>query len=376
MDVIGDKSFKFKKFFEQIPTGHHFLLLPGHIDDELFIYYCTNSLAELDNVPLGSIDLGKIAPYLYKHYEVRTFHGNERLNIGPADRSKRVCRFCGRSMPEVSFKEKAHAISESLGNKGLVCREECDDCNHRLNETIEQDVTRILQFFLILKGIKGKNGNPTLQGDGISFTNDSSSRARIGRDTLILKVKELPDTHDPQAIAKFMSELFSSVSIKYVPQNIYKCFCKYVLSLIDREQLSYFKGTIDWINEPLSKHWLPPVWHYEVPMRDEPTVIIMQRKHNYKDIPYCWAILSIAGQQFLFIIPFCSLDKFKFIGKSRIDFFLNGLRNFMPNVSFNPIKFNSVKPAKFKITANFEISPDCVEGRDYYFFNPNKKPKI
>ena len=374
LDVIGERTYKLKEFFDDIPTGQHFLFLPGHIEDRIQIYFYTKRLSEIDKVPLQSADLERIASYLYDHYEVRTFKGDERLNIGVFDRTKRVCRFCGRSMPDVKFKEKAHAISESLGNKGLVCREECDDCNTRFNQTIEQDVTRFFQFFLILKGIKGKNGNPTLQGDGISIKNDSSSQSTLGRSTLVLKVPTMPDTHDPQEIAQYISRLFSGFSsVKYIPQNIYKCFCKYVLSVIDSKYLPYFKGTIDWINEPPTKHRLPPVWHYTAPnSTDTPYLVVMQRKHNHKDIPYCWAILNIAGDQYLFIIPFCSLDKYKFVGKSRVEFFLQGLKSAMPNVNLQTMKLHGIAPASLKISANINISPDCVEGRDFYFIEPQK----
>ena len=334
LDVIGKRSYKAKKFFNDIPTGQHILFLSGHIDDCLEIYLHTLEIANMDGEPVKSTDLSKIAPYLYDHYEVRTFTGDERHNIGVLDRSKRVCRFCGRSMPEVKFKQKAHAISEALGNKGLVCREECDDCNARFNQTIEQDIIHMLQFFLVMKGIKGKNGIPTVQGDGISIKNDSSSRETLGRDTLVFKVKDWPDTHDPQDILKYCSEMFAGFSnIKYIPQNIYKCMCKYVLSVIDSKYLPYFKGTIDWINEPLSSHRLPPVWYYSVPTStDTPYLVVMQRKHNHKDIPYCWAILNVAGNQHLFILPFCSLDKYKFVGKKRTEFFLAGIKKAMPNI--------------------------------------------
>ena len=136
LDAIGERVYKLKEFFYDIPTGQHFLFLPGRIEDRIQIYLYTKQLAEIDKVPLQSTDLERIASYLYDHYEVRTFNGEERLNIGVFDRTKRICRFCGRSMPEVKFKQKAHAISESLGNKGLVCLEECDDCNTRFNQTI------------------------------------------------------------------------------------------------------------------------------------------------------------------------------------------------------------------------------------------------
>lgn len=375
LDKLGERFYEMKQFFAQIPTGQHYLFLPGRIEDRILIYLYIKQLSQLDKVPLESTDLERISSYLYDHYEVRTFSGDERLKIGIYNKAKRVCRFCGRSMPEAKFKQKAHAISESLGNKGLVCLEECDDCNKRFGSTIEQDVTHLFQFFLILKGIKGKNGSPTLQGDGISITNDQSSRPTIARDTLVLKVKTMPDTHDPQEIAKFMSEQFSFSNVKYIPQNIYKCFCKYVLSVIGSEYLPYFKGTIDWINEPLTHHRLPPVWYYSVPnSSDTPYLVVILRKHNSKEIPYCWAILNIAGYQYLFILPFCSRDKYKFVGKSRVQFFLDGLKNAMPNITLKPMKLDGIKSLSLKINADFNISPDCVEGRDYYFINKDKNP--
>ncbi|UPS45356.1 HNH endonuclease [Prevotella sp. E15-22] len=377
LDVIGERAYELRKFFNGIPTGQHFLILPERIEDRIQMYLYTKLLSEIDKVSLQTTDLEKIASYLYDHYEVRTFNGDERLNIGVFDRKKRVCRFCGRSMPDVKFTQKAHAISESLGNKGLVCREECDECNARFNQTIEQDITRLLQFFLILKGIKGKNGNPTLQGDGISIKNDPSSQATLGRSTLVLKVPTMPDTHDPQEIVQHFSGSFAGFSsVKYIPQNIYKCFCKYVLSVIDSKFLPYFKGTIDWINEAPTHHRLPPVWHYTVPnSTDSPYLIVMQRKHKHKNFPYCWAILSIAGDQYLFIIPFCSLDKYKFVGNSRVEFFHQWLKNAMPNINLQPMKLHGIAPTSLKINANFNISPDCVEGRDYYFIKPQKPSK-
>ena len=116
MDVIGERAYPFKQYFNQIPDGHHFLVLSDHLDDLIQIYLYTKYLAEIDGVPLASQDLEIIAPYLYDHYEIRTFKGDERHKVGVYDKSKRVCRFCGHSIPEVHFREKAHAVSESLGN--------------------------------------------------------------------------------------------------------------------------------------------------------------------------------------------------------------------------------------------------------------------
>ena len=118
------------------PVGHFLWFRSGPkliiIGDPFFccriqIYLLAKQLSLLDKVPLKSPNLERISSYFYEHYEVRIFTGDNRLNIGEFKKSKRVCRFCGRSMPKITFMQKAHAISESLGNKGLICREECDD---------------------------------------------------------------------------------------------------------------------------------------------------------------------------------------------------------------------------------------------------------
>lgn len=37
-----------------------------------------------------------------------------------------TCRFCGRGRESVTFKKKAHAIPEFLGNHQLILHSECD----------------------------------------------------------------------------------------------------------------------------------------------------------------------------------------------------------------------------------------------------------
>lgn len=373
LDVMGKSSFMPKEFFDSIPDNQHFLLISGHVDDRIKIYQYRNKLFLINGIPIKSSRQDVIMASLSHHYEMRFFQGDEahRMRIGINDKARRICRFCGKSMPDVTFKQKAHAISESLGNKGLICLEECDDCNRHFNETIEQDIGKLLRFQLIFKGIKGKKGNPTLIGEGVSIKNDTSSCTFKGKNTLKLEIQDSLDFNVGQDIKQFLSQNFSFSREKYTPQNIYKCFCKYVISLIDSYHLPFFRDTIKWINEPIAKHRLPPVWHCRVPLATSPCLVIMTRKHNHKDIPYCWAIINIAGFQFLFIVPFCSQDKYKFVGKNRVKYFLDGLKNIMPNIELNSIDFSGTTPLRIKNELLFDMPVDCVEGRDYFIIKPN-----
>ena len=55
----------------------------------------------------------------------RPYAGGACLETG----ENQICRFCGRSRPEVSFRHGAHARPESLGNKSLFTIYECDSGN-------------------------------------------------------------------------------------------------------------------------------------------------------------------------------------------------------------------------------------------------------
>ena len=277
-------------------------------------------------------------------------------------------------MPDVTFKQTAHAISESLGNKKIICYEECDDCNQRFNRTIEQDIIRFFQPQLILHGIRGKNGSPTLQGKGISIKNKPSSEENGG--TIIVTMYSIPNIQNIHELAQFASNQFSHFNFEFIPQNIYKCLCKYALSIIDNKYLTYFKETVNWINEPLSSHQLPPVWYYNSPLYNKaPSVTIMLRKHRSIELPYCWGIFNIAGYNYLFIMPFCSQDEFDFTESAHIQSFMEGVKSIMPNVMLQLLELQSISHQKLKMNLNLNIPPECIEGRDY-IINPQELPEL
>lgn len=376
LDVIGEKAYRMKKYFEGIPDGQKFLLLPGHIEDRITLHDYQKSLYELNGITNNAPELDHICNCLRDYYEVTIYNGNERLKIGVEDKKSRVCRFCGKSFPDVHFKNKSHAISESLGNKGLICLEECDECNKRFNETIEQDIAHMFAHRLLLYGVAGKNGTPTIKGEGFSMKIDTSSRAALGRDTIVLTLRDMPNTTNIKEMMDGIDKIHN-LYLNYIPQNVYKCFCKYALSLVNSAELPYFKNTIDWINEkPTKKRRLPPVWQYPghasgAMTNLAPSIIIFRRKQNTKELPYSWAIINFAGISNLFIIPFCKKDRYRFVGKKNQAFFLNGLKEVTAGKSdFQPTDLCSDKTIKLKLRTTFQIPDDCVEGRDYYFIDP------
>src|SRR5688572_3441102 len=59
--------------------------------------------------------------------DLAIIHPNKKPSLKP--RKERTCRFCNKSMPEVTFKKDAHTISQLTGNRHLVSDFECDTCN-------------------------------------------------------------------------------------------------------------------------------------------------------------------------------------------------------------------------------------------------------
>lgn len=374
LNVIGERSYNIIKFFNEIPLDQKFLIIPGHLDDELECHRYLAILYQMNGISQNYSEIDRIASYLWDHYEVRIYKGEDRRNIGVYDKPKRKCRFCGKRMPEVSFKHRSHAISEALGNKGLICLEECDNCNKRFNESIEQDLTHMMTPYLMMHNVSGKNGIPEIKGNGFLMRIDTINRETLGRDTIVYTLRDMPNCRNPKEVLDGISKDYS-VYLHFTPQNVYKCLCKFALSLMDSSELEYFQETIAWINEPLTKHRLPPIWRYSVSREGKTweqttSMIIMRRKHAGKDLPYCWAIIIIAGDPYLFVVPFCSQDKYKFVGQKRQAYFLNGIKNMMNGMEFHPMNMNRTLPVRMKIRQSFEISPDCQEGRDFKIIEP------
>jgi hypothetical protein len=67
------------------------------------------------------------------------------------------CRFCLRSAAEATFRKDAHVIPVGLGNRHLLHREECDDCNE-VGGTFEDALCSLLALGRIFSRIRGRKG--------------------------------------------------------------------------------------------------------------------------------------------------------------------------------------------------------------------------
>jgi len=120
-------------------------------------------------------NLEKRISYFMKNY-IPLFeytHNNGQIQL--FDDKNNTCRFCGKSSSEVTFKKKAHAISELIGNKEFVSKNECDVCNEHFGNLYEDNLSKYLGITRSLSQVSSKKGVPSYKsGDGnsrVDFTN-------------------------------------------------------------------------------------------------------------------------------------------------------------------------------------------------------------
>jgi hypothetical protein len=70
-----------------------------------------------------------------------------------------ACRVCKRSAPEARFSTRAHAVPHLLGNKSLLVRYECDDCNASFGKRYENAVGIFTNPWRTLTRIEGKENS-------------------------------------------------------------------------------------------------------------------------------------------------------------------------------------------------------------------------
>ncbi|WP_323071544.1 HNH endonuclease, partial [Aeromonas jandaei] len=165
---------KFEKYIPQInqlnsaiskmECGEGFALLSKKIDstiDEIMVIDAVLSSNSFSIPDLGKLSSDDLCAFKKQAYNYRFFSPRVdlRILIGPARKKERKCRFCGETTyTGATFKKVAHAIPESLGNKNIICADECDTCNHFFGKTYEKSLVEYFNFFRVIDGVKSKEG--------------------------------------------------------------------------------------------------------------------------------------------------------------------------------------------------------------------------
>lgn len=326
--IVSDKTRCALKELEQkydTVTGKHIRKLYGFIsklsDGEVF-YYLNEDKASVverrtacDCVRMQHLGFGTVHNAAIHHYSMLDtcfqylsygYDGVEEW-IGEEVVDKRVCRFCGKPYPEVTFDKVAHAVQDALGNKHLFCYEECDNCNHDL-APIEDNFRKIMDFRRAMYHIprKGTTSTPKVVGKTFVIKPDNQ-----GLPELFLMKESIP-----QGINR-AKPFYMHLELKDIMSNegMYMALCKMVIDMLPSSELTHFENTIKWItsNGTWAPDSLPSTWLAVLPtekvLYPQPVLdIFLNNKGKMPNSPYCTGILWIYDIAYMFVMPFADVD--------------------------------------------------------------------
>jgi len=253
------------------------------------------------------------AEFYARHYTVvfqASLNAKRRTILeDPATDGVRRCRFCGRSRPEVSFRKEAHAVPEFLGNKSIFTRNECDECNQKLAQTVEDHLAKSFGPIRTITHMRGKRGVPTYKAI------DGSARIAMKSTGLEFHLnKDKPDFKEGQPADLALSMLTEP----FVPVAAAKCLVKIACCLAPPEDLPHLEQTISWVT--FENHAACPLRIEPLPVlcsfRPGPNpygngrVFLLRRRTDERRVPYLVLAVATANHVLAAFAPFCGQDDF------------------------------------------------------------------
>lgn len=152
---------------------------------------------------------------------------------------QKICRFCGRTIPETKFKKAAHAISELVGNKRIFLRNECDKCNELFGRLYEEAFSAYLGPARTISQTDGKNGAPSYKND------DGTIRIDVGNKRIVIQ-----EAYKQNHIDFFEDYVdFHLTKASYSPLAAYKALVVMALSIMPYSEFIFFRETVEWLLE-------------------------------------------------------------------------------------------------------------------------------
>jgi len=346
------KVFQLRSYFQKLIEGEYFLIWPnGNLTSEqrTEFYNYLSSLRDGEDYQTVSEQMSDLFGELKNTYKIQAFDESTKRKIGEQDKAKRICRFCNNEREENTFKNIAHAISESLGNKKIILNEECDQCNSEFGSAqgIESSLITFLKFYGIFFGVKGKNGIPKIKGRNFELSNEGQIEIKHYADT-----DDDIDNEEDLTETKLQLDTYDSI----IMQDIYKTLCKYALSVVDSNEIAKFQKTISWINGKTETTTLPKVailTSYDF-FKTHPSLIVYLRKDENTDLPYAVGELHYTFLTLVFIIPLAESDTKDFSEDENYENFWQFFKHYNSTENWNFRNFSDKTKRKFTLNLNFK----------------------
>ena len=297
---------------------------------------------QMNNYIVNNKILERILTENQKYYDLEYHSYFKKIYLGEKDKKKRICRFCGRTMADkISFIKDAHAIPAFMGNSKIFQNEECDECNAYFGETIEKDIDNYSKLFRVINGIKGRSGVPEVEtSDKMVFYSDVED-VFVGPVVLSKNPNE-----------KIEEGIDIKSDSKFIPTNVYRMFCKMFLSVINSENLCFFKETIDWVRYNISFLEKLPIaaicYLKNSKIIENPEIVTYIEKVTESIAPYAFMEFRFGNMVYVIQIPSQGNKDRLFYTIGSFDEFLKTIEQFK-HVQFQYTDFSSNNFTTFKM---------------------------
>jgi hypothetical protein len=343
-------------FVRRMPTDEWFMVLPESPQDTrhemhicLYIKAFNSTNNEEDALQLYRLQadhLDREFGVILENYYISVLDGAERTIVGSGKKSGRKCRFCGgKFIDGIKFTKKAHAISEALGNKGIVLGDECDECNQFFGNIIETHLVEFLNVNRAFLGTKGSEGIPQIIYENALVTNVDG----------VMTVVADSDEFKGDPLTGMSISLVSN--FEYIPSRMFKALCKMAISTIGDEELEHLTDTIRWMREKQDTAvQIAKVARAVVHegFTKTPQIANYVRKSDNMNIPHIVSEFRIGSWVFVFVVPFSAKDDRNFRCNTDFDNFWTTFKHYQ-NVEWLFDDLSSIVPRK--LTVNLSVSP-------------------
>lgn len=361
VEAYKDKEPKLNQlngYFKSLDENEHFYLEVNNDVDTQKHIEISNMLTAIkhgESYETIKNQMDELFKDFWLNYELKVFDKNTKATIGEKDKTKRVCRFCGKKAPEVTFKSVGHAISEALGNKEIILNEECDDCNNKSGSKTEIDLIEYLRFYCVFYGIKGKEKIPEIKSpENLPVKEDGKNFGLKNDNGIKLEYFQTDDKEKIEDGVPINLALRSDKEI--IAQNVYKTLCKYALSVIDSEHIPAFKETIKWINGEIVIAKLPKVAMLVTNsfFDKHPRLTLYIRKNNNHELPFLVAELNFTALTFSFVVPLSTNDTKDFLDKTDYDNFWKTFKHYNKIKGWSYLDLSNNEKKKLTIKLNIQ----------------------
>lgn len=249
-------------------------------------------------------DLGKINnTYFIENYDiVMCTIGQEEKQTILIDDHSNTCRFCGRKKHEVKFNNKSHAIPEAFGNKKVITRNECNECNQKYANIIENDLLNLTLPSRTVTRVFGKNGIPKYK----DITTNNSCEYKDGK--FVINDYEnfsIMEDENKQIRLKFKTT-------KMTPLKAYKALVRIALNCLPKAYFDRFK-MIEWLESDqdlggTTEFYTKVITVFMPKINPMFNICLFIRKPNILNVPYCQMVLQVNNIFYQVIIPFIEED--------------------------------------------------------------------